>query len=291
METTGIVLLAHGKRGYGYMAFNLALSIKHHGCNLPIYLFANEGTLSGVPLLFFDHVEYISEDFYKDGPILNVAKSKINILKHLPFDHNLYLDVDGMALKDLTPFVESVINAGKPYMTDVMGTGLYGDNIPYDAWAKHEYAWPFFELDKTDTWRTIQSSWAYFKRGSFIDSMYNTLAHYLYKGYDLKELKGRWAKNQLPDELLFSGVCAKWNYDPSFTESPIFFGNTYSKTPQQVAEDHYILSMYGNGDRPNSLTKPMWQEYYSQEMYKIATSHKMPWYKKEYIMRDKILNS
>ncbi|MGL4337816.1 MAG: hypothetical protein ACRCST_13065 [Turicibacter sp.] len=289
--TTGIVLLAYGKPGYAYAAYNMAMSIKYHGCKLPIYLFASRGTFDGVPLNFFDEIKWIDESFYMDGRTLNVARSKIEILNHLPFDQNIYLDVDGMALKDLTPFINEIIFSDKPYMTDVMGSGNYGEDILYDAWAKHEVAWPFFDLDKEDKWRTIQSSWAYFRKCEFISSIYGLLHHYLEKRYPISELKMRWAKGQLPDELLFSGVCAKLDYDPSFKTTPVFFGNHLQKTTTEVINDHYILSMYGNGGSGGTTTKLHWQEFYSSELWNISQKMGGLWYKREYVMRDKILNT
>lgn len=288
--TSGIILLAHGKKGYGLAAFNLAMSIKHHGCKLPIYLFAGKGTLDGVPLQFFDTVDYIDESFYMDGPTLNVAKSKIELINRLPYDHNLYLDVDGMALKDLTPLIEGLSNQEQEYLTDVMGTGQYGEDIVYDMWAKHDFAWWFFGLDQDDTWRTIQSSWAYFRKGSFTQSLYGMLRYYLEKKYPLNQLKHVWAKGQLPDELLFSGVCAKLGYDPGYNERPVFFGNVVKQSTDDVIKEHYVLSMYGNGNTSNTLTRPMWQEYYSGEVHKMSRLYNVPWYKSVYVMRDKILN-
>ena len=290
MNNTGIILLAFGKQGYGYAAMNLAMSIKHHGCKIPIHLLAHRGTFEGVPLVFFDSVNWIEDSFFMDGDKMNVAKAKIELINNLPFEHNIYLDVDAMAMKDLTPFIQKVVESCKPYMNDVMGSGKYGEDISYDAWAKHDYAWPFFGLEEEDIWRTIQSSWAYFRKGQFVQSLYNTLRYYLEKRYPLDQLRGNWATGQLPDELLFSGVCAKLGYDPSFEGQPIFFGNNLQKTTQQVISEHYILSMYGNGNRPNNLTRPHWQEWYSAEMFVMSEKYGVPWYKKEYVMRDKILN-
>jgi len=269
---------------------------------LPICLFAQRDTLNGVPLMFFDEVVYIEPEFYTDikGKI-SVAKSKIELLKNLPFEHNLYLDVDGMALKDVTQLLYDCIDLKKPYITDVMGEGKFMEDISYDCWAKHEYAWPFFELDLGVTWRTVQSSWAYFQKGDFIKNHYIWLSHYLDKGYPLEMLKEKWAARQLPDELLFSGVCAKFNYDPSFNQKPIFFGNYHIEGGiQAMIENFYVMSMWGNGNGTGNqampLTKVVYQEYYSGEMYKIARTQSkklgtnVPYYKKEYVMRDKIVN-
>ncbi len=46
--TRGILLMAWGKRGYGFMAHNLAVSIKHHSPGIPIHLIATEKVLKEV---------------------------------------------------------------------------------------------------------------------------------------------------------------------------------------------------------------------------------------------------
>lgn len=294
MQDTGIVLLAHGKKGYGLMAFNLAMSIKEYGCDLPIHVFAQQQTFDGVPLGFFNSITWINPDFYTDYfGHFSVAKSKIEVLNNLPFKHNIYLDVDGMALKNINQLAQDLINFDKPYLTDVMGTVKYGDNIQYDCWSKHDFAWPFFGLSVNDTWRTIQSSWAYFKKGEFVNELYLSLSNYLRKGYPLNQTKEKWATGQLPDELLFTGVCAKINYDPSFNQRPVFFGHSMVDGGMEVVKkSHYVLSMYGNGATAGrTLTKQYYQDYYSKEMKIMSKKHRMPWFGKEYVMRDKIINT
>lgn len=293
MENTRIILLAHGKKGYAYAAFNLAMSIKHHGCTIPIHLFAQRETFEGVPMIFFNHVTWIDSSFYNDqhGQV-DISLSKINIVRDLPDTHNIYLDVDAMAVKDITPFIEHIVKLGKPYLTDVVGKGTKGQEIPYDVWAKHDYAWPFFGLEQNSTWYAIQSSWAYFHKDAKLD-FYPALKYYHEKKYPLSELKEKWATGQLPDELLFSGVCAHMEYDPSCDIKPIFFGTHHISNLGEIKNNHYLLSMFGNGASTGgrTLTKPIYQEYYSREISNIARANNVQGYKKEYVMRDKIINN
>lgn len=292
MSDVKIILLAHGKRGYAYAAFNLAMSIKHHGCKIPIHLFAEREPFEAVPMNFFDEVTWIEPEFYTYRNQRNIALSKINIVRDLPAIHNIYLDVDAMALKDLTPFIENVVSLDKKYLTDVIGCGKKGDAIAYDCWAKHDYAWPFFNLKEDCDWRSIQSSWAYF-HCDCKDEFFKLLKHYFEKNYPLEQLKEKWAKDQLPDELLFSGVCAGIDIDPTYNDKPVFFGTKQLEgTFTDIINNHYILSMYGNGSYNSSktLTKLVYQDWYSKEMHNMSIKHHMPWYKKEYIMRDKAVN-
>jgi len=47
----GILLLAWGKRGYGFMAYNLAVSLKHHSPGIPIHgglIVRTSGVITGL---------------------------------------------------------------------------------------------------------------------------------------------------------------------------------------------------------------------------------------------------
>lgn len=291
-QDSKIILLAHGRRGYAQFAFNMAMSIKDAGCNIPICLYVEKEILEGVPMQYFDEVIYIEPEFYTDKGQRSVALSKINIIRDLPAEHNLYLDVDGLCLKDLTPLMDALIKTGKPYLSDVQGKGKRGDEINYDCWVKHDYAWPFFNLTEDSEWPAIQSSWAYFRRHT-AKEMHGLLMHFYQKGYPLTELKQRWAKNQLPDELLFSGVCASIGYDPSFDLKPVFFGTDNPKgSLTELLDQYYVLSMYGNGSHNSArtMTKLVYQDFYSKTVLNLSRKYHMPWYKKEYVMRDKIIN-
>ena len=292
MNNTRIILLSFGKKGYAYAAFNLAMSIKYYGCKVPIHLFGQKDLFDSIPLDYFDFTTWIESDFYKKGNHIDVSKAKINIVGQLPDEHNIYLDVDALALKDITPLIELVTKSDKKYVTDVMGCGKKGDKIEYDCWARHEYAWPFFNLDDSKQWRSIQSSWAYFHKDCKTD-FYNLLRHFYDKRYPLNQLKENWAKDQLPDELLFSGVCAYIDHDPSFSQKPIFFGiKTPDRSLSELANDYYILSMYGNSAAMShkSLTKKVYQDWYGQQVRVMSMKNNMPWYKVNYVMNDKIIN-
>jgi hypothetical protein len=292
MNDVRIILLAHSNRSYAYAAFNLAMSIKHHGCNIPVHLFGQRQIFEAIPENYFDYITWIEPDFFTDHKGLNVSLSKINVVKYLPATHNIYLDVDAMALKDLTPFINDVISKDKKYITDVCGTGKKGDVIEYDCWAKHDYAWPFFNLNDDSIWRSIQSSWAYFHKDCKED-LFNLLLHYFEKSYPLEELKERWAKDQLPDELLFSGVCATIGLDPSYDSKPMFFGTKQLEGKlEDIEKNYYLLSMYGNGSFNSSktLTKLVYQDWYDKTILNLSREYHMPWFKKDYVMRGKIVN-
>lgn len=289
-----IILLAHGSSSYGKAAFNAAMSIKYHGAKTPIVLFCEHKTMDNISTAVFDKVIYIPEDFYTKDNKRNVALSKINLVRDLPAKYNLFIDADSMVLCDIDPLIDRLIKTGKPYMSEWMGEGKYGEDISYDCWAKHDVAFPFFGLDvEKTTWRTIQSSWAFFEKCDFTGEMYDLLLYYLEKGYDLKDLRQAWAAYQLPDELLFEGVCAKMEYDPRFDGLVIFFGNKHIDTSySDLSKQYFILSLFGQGQNAGrTQTKTEYLEWYSREMSKMSRELRHPYYKQEEVMQGKILNN
>ena len=139
---TGIVLTAFGKRGYGYAAHNLAMSLRTHGCQYPIYLYAQKETIEGANLALFDRVFYLEQHEYTFRGKFAPGYGKINAIAKLPFDENLFIDADSLCLRE----IDSLINKLrlKDFSSVWMGEGYYGQDISYDPWAKHEYAWQFF---------------------------------------------------------------------------------------------------------------------------------------------------
>lgn len=289
--STSISLLAFGNASYAYAAFNLAMSIKDAGCKVPIHYYVSRDLSTSVPRDFFDKIIIVDEDFYSENGVINVALSKINILKSIKTDSSLYLDVDTICLRDITKFIDNLNDDSRYYLTDVTGRGLKNEDINYDIWAKHEYAWPFFNIKDDDVWYAIQSSWSFFKKGDDLNRFIKKIEGFFKKKYPISELRNKWAKGQLPDELLFSGTCSNLKHDPSIDYKPMFFGTKNSTVGVSLELEPYLfLSMFGNGSKSNTLTKLIYQDFYSNTARVLSKKYNMPWYKKEYVMRGKIIN-
>lgn len=291
--TKGIVLFAFGRRGYAYMAYNIAMSIKYYNKNIPITLYIDTKLLPYIEhqLDFFDDVLTLpSNVIYKDKVGIDPASVKVNVPMFLPYDENLYLDVDGIALKDLQPLIDSLSKTKGSYLTQVIDSGNYDKNIEYAIWAKKEKVWEFFELNNRSIYPSVQTSFAYFKKGVELDKFYAELKRFYDKGFSRSDIKQRWG-GTLPDEMFYSGTCAFIGTDPDCKLNPIFFGNKGNiKEKQEVLDDYYILAIYGNG-RGNTLTKRKWFELYDEKLLEYHNHFGVDFfYNSKVVMVDKHAN-
>lgn len=270
--TKGVILFAFGRRGYAYMAYNIAMSIKRYNPNIDITLYIDTKILDYIShdLEFFDSVHTLPGNLiYRERVGIDPASVKVNIAKFLPYDENLYLDVDGVALKDIQPLIDTLSKNKGYYVTHVVDKGTYNTNINYAIWATKEKIWQFFELEEDSVYPAVQSSYAYFKKGKEMDNFYNVISDYYEKGFSRSDVKQRWG-GTLPDEMFYSATCAKLNYNPDSGINPIFFGNKQNvKTYEEIKNEYYICAIYGNG-RGNTLTAKTYFYFYDEQMKEIC---------------------
>lgn len=300
-NTKGIILIAIGKKGYGYAAYNLALSLKHYSPGVSIHLLhdghaTREINLNttirkeGVDTKLFDSKELLTPDTYTKQGRLDPAKIKVGLYEHLPFKHNLYLDVDALALQDITPFMESLVKSGAYYLTDVEGAASRGEKRNYSIWANDDDIWPFFGLDDDDIMPSIQSSYCYIKKGRPAQSFFKKLVKNYEKDFPLKKIAMRWG-GTMPDELLFSVTLAQVGLIPTHSIRPIFRGWQFAKSSlSELQQMFYFLSIYGNGTG-KTLTKLRYWEWYDKMLIVINRKYGMQHkYKTAYIKNDKHAN-
>ena len=100
----GILLIALGKH-YNKLAYNMAKSIKRFS-DIPIAVITDDK--EEFLLDAFDIIIEPKLHDYLEGYAFNPFKFKTYIYDYTPFEHTIYLDVDGIALKDLTPLLEKL---------------------------------------------------------------------------------------------------------------------------------------------------------------------------------------
>ncbi len=287
-----IVLFSFGKQGYGFAAYNLAVSIRSFS-DIPIILYTDGAATSALnDFSVFTEVIRMPREIVTSNDKIDPAKVKVNIydfIEKLPYDEVLYLDVDALCLKKIDDIFDS-FQAGGFYQTDVVGKGSFGDKINYAIWAKQEYIWPFFDLKKEDVYPAIQSSYAYIRKGPEAKKFFDKVKSYFEKGFPLTQILMRWG-DTIPDELIFSGTCANQGLIPDSPIRPIFFGWKYDKRSyKELIEKYYLLSIYGNGTS-KTLTKMRYWEWYDRMGKKLARAQNRPFYKSIYIKRDKHANA
>ncbi len=289
----GIVMGVYGARGYGFAVFNLAYSIKHFTPEIKITLFTEMQTISQIykeDLTMFDNIIFLRDQDYKTDGMPSVAKLKHYVLKNSPYDETLYLDADTVCISDVRTILKRLHEAQGTFFMCKQGTGGKGQEIHYDAWSKHEYAYPFFSLNDDAVWTTTNSSWIYVKKSDQTTEILKTYEYFLNKRYPLMELKNKWIAGQIPDELLWSGTIANMKIDIGDFK-PVYYGNTYDAMIE-IEEKYQFISYYGRIASGVNLVKPHVLDYIDRHMKVIYKKNGRNYtYPMQFSFSDKALNS
>lgn len=277
-----VTLLAFGRHGYAHAAVNMVASIRHHGYAGPIHLHVGAGLLSLIPPGTAEActINELPEEYTMDP-----GWCKVNLPELFKGDDTLYLDVDGICLRDITPLIEILRKDGRDYITSVIAQGKLGETIEYFEWATPQKVAEMHDL-KDATYYGIQSSWAYFKRSPWLKKFHAEVLK-TWEQWSISDLRNKWGKGK-PDELFYAIACSIMKHDPSH-QHIVHFGKGFDQLPE-VRKTHYILSLYGVG-RGRGTVPPRFVEQYDAEVRTIGQA--MPWMqlsKAEPIRRDKYAN-
>ena len=258
--TTGVVLLAFGKIQYYWAAFNLAFSIKKHSPNVSITVLFDEPikALSQCPDLiqYVNHIAQIEADDITTNKKLDPGKVKVNLYKYLPYDCNLYLDVDAIALKDIQPMIDELAQSGKDYISHTVGyhTIDKGRDFKEMQWAWADKMWAHFNLLDSYVMPAINSSMQWIVKGSQTEAIYRTAKDlYFNNPIAIKDLRMKWGGGQ-PDELYMNVALAIHGIDPAiktYTKNSgseggmIHFSMQRGLNFQQITDNYYLQSYYG----------------------------------------------
>lgn len=256
----GVVLFAFGKPHYYGAAYNLAFSIKRFNSGLKIALFVDDiSKVHGYANGLADYVDLINEikpEHLTTGGKLDPGKLKVNLYQYLPFDHNIYLDVDAVALKDIEPMINELINAGKDYISHTVGyhTIKQGRAIPSMQWAWADDIWEHFGLSESAVLPAINSSIQYIRKGIQAEKIYIIAKdYYENKPLPVQKLRMKWGGGQ-PDELYMNVALAILGLDPAIIQvgqtdgsenGYIHFAMQRRLTFEQITERYYLQSYYG----------------------------------------------
>lgn len=260
LDSSGVVLFAFGNRVYYMAAFNLAFSLRYHSPNVPITLFVDsiESALKYCPELvrYVDKVEAVDNDLFKTNGKFDPGKLKVSLYDLLPYQNNLYLDVDAVALKDIQPLIDQLTENPKPYIAHTVGyhTIDKGRKIDSMQWAFADDIWEQYGLSDKAVLPAINSSLQFIKKNDVTAKLYATAKDiYTNNQMPLEKLRMKWGGGQ-PDELYMNIAFAINNYDPS--DQPIgteegseighiHFASRRGLTYEQVVNKYYLQSYYG----------------------------------------------
>jgi hypothetical protein len=283
-ETSGVVILAFGKRGYYFAAYNLAKSIKVKSPNIHITLFHDNQLTTIHDLSGFDNVEKLDEKYYNELGRLNPGKAKLYLSEFTPYYHTLFVDADCIALQDISQLLDNCIKGKDYFLASMIDKGGKEDKIEYSEWATNETIWKHFKLKDNAILPALQSTLMYFRKSEqgqkFFDKIITN------SSFPVESLKEKWG-GTLPDELIYSATSAQFGLLPEINNG-VFFGHTISPlTFTQIEEQYYFLTIYGNGIGITK-TKLRYIEWYDRLMRIITNGdHK---YKSVYINQDKHAN-
>lgn len=235
--TKGVVLMIWGDRAYGYAARNFAISIRYHNPDLPIFLITDEEALKGITYThLFEKIRLL--------PVtpIDPALCKMQIYDKLPYDHNLFLDVDALCVASFNDLWKECTSSEKEYRVAV--NEIYDkdspEKFPQMYWADKSIIWNHYGFTDEKLPAT-QSSIQYIRRGEFCASLFNKMGLNYANKIPVEKLRNKWGGGQ-PDELYLNITLAQMNYDPTLNGF-MYFGNDLTKKFNEIAEP--ILSMFG----------------------------------------------
>lgn len=184
-----------GNRAYGYAAHNLALSLNHYSPSIPITILTDSEAKKGLrlPDLFHQII---------DLPVTPVdpALAKMQIYDKLPYQETIFMDVDGLMLRDIEPLFDELSNGGD-YRCHVHA--WYDkdspDSLPMMVWAKRSTIWNHYGFTDEKLPAT-QSSLQYIRKGDFCRNLFNRMQSNYANRIPVDQLANRWGGGQ-PDEL------------------------------------------------------------------------------------------
>ena len=285
-KTRGVILLAFGKRSYYYAAYNMAASIVFHSPDIKITVLTDfkerfEYDLKK-RLYPFDEIIEIPNDLLYEGKLKKFApaKVKLNLFNFLNYDYNIYLDVDGVCLKDINPLFDLLIKQGKSYCAHTVGyhTIDKGREIESMQWAYADDIWTHYELDSKTILPAINSSLQFIAKDKDAQKVYEKALELFENPIPLEKLRMKWGGGQ-PDELYMNIALAILGIDPKIEgggsvdnseQGHIHFCRRYNtfKGYEPIIKAFYIQSYYGGKNfTPSSII-----EWLDKQLYKIHVS-------------------
>lgn len=289
--TKGVVLISFGKRGYAYAAYNMAYSIKHYNPQLSVALlcdnkFKDHLTHSSHMNVFDDVIILPDKVLFSPSGGHDPCLTKLSMYDFLPYDYNLYLDVDGVALQDITPVIDALIEKGGYYYTHIFGSRSLQDGNENEemVWAWMSDIWEHYKLPKDAKLPATNSSIQFIKKGDQAELFFKKLKENYANPIPIERLRLKWGGGQ-PDELYLNVTLCQLGWEEC--DHYIFLGNRISHlTFEQIEKQYYILSIFGG----RGFTRDCYMEWYDRLLFKYHGPDSEHIYKRNYIVNDKHAN-
>ena len=248
----GVVLMAFGKPQYYWAAYNLAYSIKRFNKSVQIALiheWIDKGARYYCPELgdVVDKFVHLPSDNVYTDKKLDPAKAKILMYDLLPYDNNLFLDVDAVCLKDIEPLINQLASSDKNYQTHIVGSHTIdqGRDFKEMQWAWADHLWEHFDLADNCKIYAINSSVQFIRKSSQCKMLFD-IASDLFLNHPMptNKLRMKWGGGQ-PDELYMNVALGMMDIDASMNEEVIHFAMHRGLDINAIVDRYYLQSYYG----------------------------------------------
>ena len=293
--TKGIVLLAFGKRGYGFAAYNLAVSIRAFNNTIPICVYHDDIAFSQIEtekLSVFTEVRLMPKELIYNQGKFDPGFTKVNLYGLYPYNLNLYLDVDTLCLKDIAPLFEVMESKPDYFYTHIIATHTIdkGKDFTSMQWAWADDIWEHFKLSKDDIFYATNSSYQIVRKGAKAKKFYDQIKKNYANPIPVDKLRMKWGGGQ-PDELYMNAALCQLKIPAQMDTDVMFFGGDLRFTFTDIEEKFYFLSMYGAGGSNVSTTRMKYREWYDRLLHKhFQNNREAHIYKSQYIMAEKHAN-
>lgn len=108
-ETKGILLISLGGNNYAGWAVNMAASLRYNSPNVKIAVVVDDkskAVLINYPQLFDFIIDANTKDYTNDEGKFAPGKMKLAMYDYSPFEKTIYLDIDGLVIRDIEPLFE-----------------------------------------------------------------------------------------------------------------------------------------------------------------------------------------
>lgn len=266
----GITLVAIGDPAYGKFAFNMAMSLKAYN-NIPIQLIYEEKTISHLSqwhIDFFDVMMEVKKEDCYDGARLNPGRLKLKLYDYLFFDETIYLDVDGLCIKNIEPIFEMCKDGY--YFTQVVGEHKIEsiqDEFNEIQWATISQMIDYYHLKIGDVVPAINSSFQYIKKDPRAANLYQHAIRNFESPIPNEERSYKWGRQDYqPDELYMDVALAQIGLVPKMEVPLVIY---FDQRPMKIKEaeaNFYLIGLYGG----RLFTHQTLQTYYDKVVERIS---------------------
>lgn len=260
--TKGFTILALGAKEYGFWARNMAASLKYFNPECKVQLIHDGQATKDIPLPdhygnipMYDEITIMPESLYLDNGRFSPGKAKIHLYDLFAFDHTIYLDVDGCAVREVDELFD--ICEPKPVVSQVWDYGKLEDKTFGDLmyWADAAPIWNHYKLPSDARLPFLNTSFMSVVRGRESEAIYRKAQACIANPMPLSAMRELWGKGNQPDELYTNVAMAMLDYEPhveGFT--PVYFRTRTFQGDQlnlaDVQSKHWFLGLWG-GARMN----------------------------------------